>query len=86
MNFREREIVKRFPFLEMRYLQYTITLARDSTINLRIRLNLIRHKETHQMDKTFENTGNVAKEFDVGKWFVGHVTVMDKDNIVFVYL
>ena len=37
--------------------------------------------------RTLENTGNVAEEFDAGMWcgLVDHVTVMDKDNIVFTF-
>ena len=37
--------------------------------------------------RTLENTGNVAEEFDAGMWcgLVDHVTVTDKDNIVFTF-
>ena len=36
---------------------------------------------------TLENTGDVAEEFDAGMWcgLVDHVTVTDKDNIVFTF-
>ena len=38
-------------------------------------------------DLKFENTGNVAEEFDAGMWcgLVDHVTVTGKDNIVFTF-
>lgn len=37
--------------------------------------------------RTLENTGNVAEEFDAGMWcgLVDHVTVKDKENIVFTF-
>lgn len=38
-------------------------------------------------NRTLENTGNVAEEFDAGMWcgLVDHVMVTDKDNIVFTF-
>lgn len=37
--------------------------------------------------RTLENTGNVAEEFDAGMWcgLIDHVTVTDKENIVFTF-
>lgn len=37
--------------------------------------------------RTLENTGTVAEEFDAGLWcgLVDHVTVIDKENIVFTF-
>lgn len=37
--------------------------------------------------RTLENTGTVTEEFDVGLWcgLVDHVTVTDKENIVFIF-
>ena len=37
--------------------------------------------------RTLENIGTVAEEFDAGLWcgLVDHVTVTDKDNIVFTF-
>jgi site-specific DNA recombinase len=80
----QEEYEKRYAALTERY---NVTKEKYDKATEQIEAKKAQRELIKGFIRTLENTGNVAEEFDAGMWcgLVDHVTVTDKDNIVFTF-
>ena len=84
MALNQEEYEKRYAALTERY---NATKEKYDKATEQIEAKKAQRELINGFIRTLENTGTVAEEFDAGLWcgLVDHVTVTDKENVVFTF-